>query len=176
MTHWKDNIARLVNIKTQDPVFWDHMCDMAKVITSSNCKYINDHRLCDEETEENLCRATQTIDSVTICQQFDRDGNLRKSISKKAYKTDSHPIAWIFAGPYPQLCGRTKNPLYLRNGRIHLTMCATGDMLQERDENEMWNGKVIVQKREFGGSYTHEENFCLPIDVFVETMMSDTKN
>jgi hypothetical protein len=174
MSAWTSNINRLEKIKIQDPIFWEHMCNLAKTIASSKCQYINNHRtgIFDDEsiTDENV--ATDTIDSITICQQFRRNGELFKSASMKDYKTSSHPVAWIFPGPYPNLFGRTKNPLYLQNGRIHLTMSATGAALCEHDEVELWKGKVVIQKYEFG-FYTHEENFSLPIDIFIETMLKN---
>lgn len=177
MTDWSANIAKLQEIATTDPVFWQYLTKLAQTITACNYKYINEHRLpfCAEyanpqEQLEYESKALCDIKYLTICQKYKPDGTRKISNHISHYDTPCPPVAWVFPGPYEHATVICKNPIYIDNDRIYLTMTATGCNLNRVQQDKLSLGETVVQKMtEY--CYTHEENFSLPVDVFTKTIL-----
>ena len=178
MISWKNNIQHLRDIKTSNPIFWDCLVNLATVLKESNFEYINDHNLSlvsSEPSEEELDDATSRLNTVVICQKMVSDNEPCKMKHKLSYGSS---YGMIFPGPYVGARYQCKNPLFLRDdGRIHLSIYATGLDLHQNDQDVLAAGEIVIQKHR--QEYTSlnseiiEMNFALPVNMFVNTLLEE---
>ena len=194
---WNANIERLKAIKAQnlpnagtswrdqrsheDPLFWDYLTKLANALrtTTADEKYhfIDDHRirLLDEDqiSPTDLEKASESLESIIVCRRMFDNGTYKKSMDEKYHYGPCHPLAWIFPGPYTWSECQCKNPLYIEDGRVHLTTCATGINLEKSDQSRLAQGEVIVQRAEHPvlGYTDIEETYALPVDLFVKSVL-----
>ena len=148
---WNANIERLKAIKTQvppnagaswrDPLFWEYLTKLANALrttTDGKYRFIDDHRirLLDEDqiNPTDLEKASESLESIVVCRRMFDNGIYKKSLDEKLHYGPCHPLAWIFPGPYTWSECQCKNPLYMKDGRVHLTTCAGSHILRLNGE------------------------------------------
>lgn len=146
----KYNILRqfvINHLRDNDKNFMKHMGEFKKIMSTKGTKY---HDLHNDTTHQ--------IDELVITVKF-QDKNI---VPVDAYIKEGHPKAWIFPIKFSYMYYMFKNPLFIENNNIYLTMCATGAMLCARNTRRLHKNRFLVQK-----CFSYREiNILLTLDEF----------
>lgn len=150
MTDWSPNVEHLKRIQTEDPNFWIDLIEVALALKTHNYTYNDNH----------LSSANQkTINHIIVCRCYNRD-NSESNIMK----------SWVFPCPYQDCFCQCKNPLYIDNGKLHLTTFSQGMDIYKIGANQLLAGEEVVQESEWLNRI--EKNFALPAILFVNTILN----
>lgn len=180
---WSICISELRKIQTTTPGFYEHLRTLATALKKTGGKFIDDHRIneisfnevvVDYNAEEHKDYIHQ-VDHIVICQEY---YNNKLSNSKRAtdYAGFNRPYAWLFPAffhnhPIYSSDVQCKNYLYLDSrSNLRLTTRATGMNIGSYDMHRLNKRQSVRQFEWFSAGTDYDENFMLPLDIFIEIM------
>jgi hypothetical protein len=97
---------------------FENLVELAQLIRKDGPVYIDNH-----------CNQEKQINKINVCMSIFKD-KLEK--------------VWICPGGYD--CSQCKNPLFVSNNKVHLTMSSKGIILSSENQLHLRSDKPLIQK------------------------------